>query len=135
MENIQDVVAIRNLLIASVNGTAVSAGLCAYKRTFGNVPDDKEKTYGQYIRKRISDIDPYDEDFGRLRYRLLTSEASIDTLFGRLQIAEGQCLLYSRGADHQDDRAHRHSDDGADGTDFVFWPPMKTLAREQGKIN
>ncbi len=135
MENIQDVFAIRNLLIASVNGTAVSAGLCAYKRTFGNFPDDKEKTYGQYIRKRISDIDPYDEDFGRLRYRILTGEESIDTLFGRLQIAEGQCLLYSRGADHQDDRAHRHSDDGADGTDFVFWPPMKTLAREQGKIN
>lgn len=135
IQDIQDVFAIRNLLIASVNGTAVSAGLCAYKVTFGKFPDDKEKTYGQYIRKRISDIDPYDEDFGRLRYRILTGEESIDTLFGRLQLAEGQCLLYSRGPDHRDDRAHRHSDVGVDGSDYVFWPPMKTLAREQGRIN
>ncbi len=135
MQDIQDVFAIRNLLIASVNGTAVSAGLCAYKTAFENFPDDKEKIYGQYLRKRISDVDPYDEDFGRLRYRMLTREESIDTLFGRLQLAEGQCLLYSRGADHQDDRAHQHSDDGTDGTDFVFWPPMKALAREQDRIN
>ncbi len=133
MQDIEDVFSIRNLLIASVNGTAVSAGLCAYKKTFGVFPDDKKQAYGQFIRKRISDVDPYDEDFGRLSYRLLR-RGSIDTLYGRLQLAAGQCLLYSRGSDHQDDRAARHSLVGAEGSDFVLWPPMKALAREQGKI-
>ncbi|MEE8458446.1 MAG: hypothetical protein V3S08_01160 [Phycisphaerales bacterium] len=137
MQDIQDVFDIRNQLIASVNGTAVAAGLCAYKKTFGVFPDNKEKGYGQFIRKRISDIDPYDEDFGVLGYRLLTSDQSIDTVWGRLTLAKGQCVLYSISANHVDDRAREHSDAHipVDGADFVFWPPIKTLAREQGKIN
>ncbi len=136
MQDIQDVFDIRNQLIASVNGTAVAAGLCAYKKTFGVFPDDKEKAYGQFIRKRISDIDPYDEDFGVLGYRLLTSDESIDTVWGRLTLAKGQCVLYSISADHVNDRAREHSDAhiAVDGADFVFWPPIKTLAREQGNI-
>ncbi len=137
MQDIQDVFDIRNQLIASVNGTAVSAGLCAYKKTFGVFPGDKEKAYGQFVRKRISDIDPYDEDFGVLGYRLLTRDESIDTLWGRLTLAKGQCVLYSISADYSDDRAREHSDAhvAVDGADFVFWPPIKTLAREQGKID
>lgn len=137
MQDIQDVFDIRNQLIASVNGTAVAAGLCAYKKTFGVFPDDKEKGYGQFIRKRISDIDPYDEDFGVLGYRLLTRDESIDTVWGRLTLPEGMCVLYSISADHEDNRAIQHSDSHVpvDGADFVFWPPIKTLARKQGKIN
>jgi hypothetical protein len=134
MQDIEDVFSIRNLLIASVNGTAVSAGLCAYKTTFGVFPNDKKQAYGQFIRKRISDVDPYDQDFGRLSYRLLTRPGSIDTLYGRLQLTAGQCLLYSRGPDHQDQRAAQHSLVGAEGSDFVLWPPIKALAREQGKL-
>ncbi len=134
MQDIEDVFTIRNLLIASVNGTAVAAGLCAYKTTFGVFPNDKKQAYGQFIRKRISDVDPYDQDFGRLGYRLLTRSGSIDTLYGRLQVAAGQCLLYSRGPDHQNDRATRHSLVGAEGSDYVLWPPIKALAREQGRL-
>ncbi len=136
IQDIQDVFDIRNQLIASVNGTAVAAGLCAYKKTFGVFPSDKEKAYGQFIRKRISDIDPYDEDFGVLGYRLLTRDESIDTVWGRLTLPKGQCVLYSISANQVDDHAHEHSDahTPVDGADFVFWPPIKTLAREQGNI-
>ena len=134
MQDIEDVFTIRNQLIASVNGTAVAAGLCAYRTTFGVFPDDKKQAYGQFIRKRISDVDPYDEDFGRLGYRRLGRSGSIDTLYGRLQVDAGQCLLYSRGPDHQNDRGARHSLVGAEGSDYVLWPPMKALARELGKI-
>ncbi len=131
MQDIQDAFSVRNQLITAVNGTAVAAGLCAYKLTYGNYPDDKEKVYGQFIRKLISDVDPYDQEFGRLRYRLLTRDDSVNTAFGRVSIDKGQCLLYSRGQNHADDRAREHRADGAVG-DLVLWPPLKALEREQG---
>jgi hypothetical protein len=133
MQDIEEAFSVRNQLIAAVNGTALSAGLCAYKQTYGVYPGDKEKLYGQSVRKLISDIDPYDRDFGPLRYRLPSRPESIDTAAGRLRIEDGECLLYSIGQDHTDERARRHSDDGADG-ELVLWPPIRAVSREQGLL-
>ena len=133
MQDIEEAFSVRNQLIAAVNGTALSAGLCSYMRDLGVYPGDKEKLYGQAVRKIISDIDPYDRDFGPLRYRLLSRSDSIDTSAGRLRLEEGACILYSLGQDHVDDRARQHSDDGADG-DLVLWPPIRALSREQGLL-
>jgi hypothetical protein len=133
MQDIEEAFSVRNQLIAAVNGTAVSAGLCAYKLTYGVYPGDKEKLYGQSVRKMISDIDPYDESYGRLRYRLLSRSESIDTGAGRLRLDEGECILYSLGQDHTDGRARQHSDDGADG-ELVLWPPIRAVSREQGLL-
>jgi hypothetical protein len=134
MQDIKGAFSVRNQLIAAVNGTALSAGLCAYKLTYGVYPDDKEKLYGQSVRKNISDIDPYDEEYGHLRYRLLSGAETIDTGAGRLRLDDGACILYSLGQDHSDDRARRHSDDGADG-DLVLWPAIRALSRELGLID
>jgi hypothetical protein len=134
MQDIAEAFSVRNQLIAAVNGTALSAGLCAYKLTYGVYPDDKEKLYGQNVRKRISDVDPYDEEYGPLSYRLLSGAETIDTPVGRLRLDDGMCILYSLGQDHRDDRARRHSDDGADG-DLVLWPAIRALSREQGLID
>jgi hypothetical protein len=134
MQDIEGAFSVRNQLIAAVNGTALAAGLCAYKRNYGVYPDDKEKIYGQYVRKIISDIDPYDEKYGALRYRLLSRSESITTRAGLLRLDDGACILYSRGQDHSDGRAGRHSDDGAEG-DLVLWPAIRALSREQGLID
>jgi hypothetical protein len=133
MQDIEEAFSVRNQLIAAVNGTAISAGLCAYKQIYGVYPGDKEKLYGQAVRKIISDIDPYDQNFGPLRYRLLSRPESIDTAAGRLRLEDGACILYSLGQDHSDDRASRHSDDGADG-ELVLWPPIRAVSREQGLL-
>ena len=130
VQDIAGIFSVRNQLIAAVDGTAVAAGLCAYHRTLHVYPDKTEKTYGMFVRKLISDIDPFDEEFGELRYRLLSARESIETLDGRLRLEAGQCILYSNGQDHQDGHAREHSDDGAAG-DLVLWPPIKALAREQ----
>jgi hypothetical protein len=134
MQDIAEAFSVRNQLIAAVNGTAVAAGLCGYRKTYNVYPDDKEKTYGQFVRKVISDIDPFDEEFGRLRYRRVDSRDTIDAGPGRLRLEAGECILYSKGQDHQDGRAREHTDDGAAG-DLVLWPPIKALAREQKLID
>ena len=133
MQDIEEAFSVRNQLIAAVNGTAISAGLCAYKRIYGVYPDDKEKLYGQAVRKMISDVDPYDKDYGPLRYGLLSGPESVDTAAGRLRLDAGECILYSLGQDHSNDRARRHSDDGADG-DLILWPPIRAVSRERGLL-
>lgn len=131
IQDIADVFVVRNQLFAAATGTAVSAGLCAYKKTFGVYPDDKEKLYGQFIRK-ITDIDPYDEQFGPLRYKLLTKRQPIDTPAGRLWVEPGECILYAIGSDHLDNQAAESSPDATTG-DYVLWPPLRGLERKQKK--
>ncbi len=130
IEDLEEAFAMRSRLVTAVNGTAIAAGLCAYKATFGVYPDDKEKLYGQFVRRRISDIDPYDQQFGPLHYRLLDARTSLDTRWGRLWLDKGQCILYSVGADHADGRAVEHVGDASAG-DLVIWPPIRTLLRQQ----
>ena len=95
---------------------------------------DKEKAYGQFVRKTISDIDPYDENFGRLRYRFLGRGEQIDTSLGRVSVDADECILYSKGADQSDGRGRAHTATGEDG-DLVLWPPLKQFARDQGLID
>lgn len=130
MQDIASVFELRNQLVAAVNGTAVSAGLCGYKKRFGVYPDDKEKLYALFVRKNISDVDPYDRAYGNLQYRFVTKRESVDTLGGRVWIDADQGLLYSRGQNNKDDRGTQHAETG-DG-DIVLWPPIRALSREQG---
>ncbi len=130
IEDLEEAFAMRSRLVVAVNGTAIAAGLCGYKATYGVYPDDKEKLYGQFVRRRISDIDPFDQQFGPLRYRLLDARTAIDTRWGRLWLDKGQGILYSVGADHSDGRAAEHVSDASAG-DVVIWPPIRALLREQ----
>ena len=132
VENVAVLFDIRNRLIAEVNGTAMAAGLCGYFKTFGAYPDKSEKLYGQSARKR-SDSDPFHRELQALRYYQLPSRHAVDTPAGRVWVEAGQAVLWSQGLDLEDQRAARHTNDGASG-DLVMWPPIKALERAQGLI-
>lgn len=133
LANIENLFLKRNQLVAMVNGTAMAAGLCAYKQQYGTYPNDAEKTYGQFVRKSISDIDPFDKSYGTFRFRRLDSDQSVDTPAGRVWIKAGEALLYARGVDHADNMASNHTEDGSNG-DIVIWPPIRALEREAGLV-
>lgn len=133
IQDIQSLFPLRNVLVASVNGTAMAAGICAYMNELGTAPDDAPKIYSMYIRK-LSDADPFDLYYGPFRFRLVRSEEPVDTAQGRIRVPSGNVLLYSKGQNLEDDRARQHTGDGAAG-DIVFWPPVRALLREQGRID
>ena len=130
MQNIEDVFSVRNQLVAGVSGTIMAAGLSAYNKELGNYPDNEEKLYGQNVRK-ITDIDPYDLEYGHLSYFRLERREALDTPNGRLWLKDGDGVLYSLGVDNEDGRAKEHTDTGVE-YDLVLWPPIKALSREQG---
>jgi hypothetical protein len=136
LENLSGVFAVRNTLVADVNGTAMAAGLCAYKKVYGSYPDDAEKLYGQSVRKP-SDSDPWDKRLDTFRYRLLSSRTAVsvngDELWIEASSENSQALLYSLGQDHEDNRGARHSNDGATG-DILLWPPVRVMQREAGLV-
>jgi hypothetical protein len=129
LENLSNVFAIRNTLVADVNGTAVVAGLCGYKKTFGTYPDSQEKTYTQFMRKP-NDSDPFDKLLRAFKYKLLSSRQAVEVDGDTIWIEAGEALLYSQGQDHEDGRAATHSTGGVEG-DMLIWPPIKVLARAQ----
>ena len=122
----------RNRLIVEIDGTVLAAGLCGYYRKHDNWPKDREMAYVTFIPKRF-DFDPYDKDYGRLLFRYLGSrKEAIDSEYGRVY-ATG-CLLYARGSDNEDENGRVHDPDGTE-TDFVIWPPLRELARQQELID
>jgi hypothetical protein len=121
---------LRRRLIAEIDGLVTCTGLCGYRRSFGEYPDDIEKAYTTYFPKRF-DFDPYDKQYRNFIYRRLAEKVAIDTVMGRLW-AEG-ALLYGRNDNHEDDRAKNHAEGGPSG-DFVLWPPIRHAARAQGLI-
>ncbi|MHC5003400.1 MAG: hypothetical protein ACYTJ0_09780 [Planctomycetota bacterium] len=133
VQDIKTLFPLRNQLVAEVNGTAMAAGLCAYRSAFGSYPSNAVNIYSQFIRKR-TDTDPFDREFGRFKYRQLDERHAIDTPVGRVWVEEDGALLWSLGQDNEDGRAREHTPDGASG-DLVVWPPIRALAREQGLID
>ena len=122
----------RWVLAVQINGTATSAGLCGYYLEFRKTwPRDIERAYAVFANKRF-DFDPFDKKGGHLGFRDLgASTETIDTPVGRVKVKG--CMLWSRGADHEDGGGTNHTDDGSAG-DILVWPPLRSLAREQGII-
>jgi hypothetical protein len=135
MQDIGDLFEIRNQLIAEVNGTAIAAGLCAYHRNFDSYPSGI-RLISQFAR-RLSNVDPYDTNFGLFQYRLIESSgrirsgAAVNTPYGQMRLQPGQALLWSVRRDHKNDRATDHTDDGLTG-DIVMWPPVRAWGRKNG---
>jgi len=132
LQNLSNVFAVRNTLVAEVNGTAVAAGLCGYKKNYQTYPDDKEKAYTQFMRK-VSDSDPFDKQLKPFKFNLLSARQSVDDDTRRIWLEPGECVLWSQGQDHEDNRAATHSFDAARG-DLVLWPPIKAVERAQGLL-
>jgi hypothetical protein len=122
----------REQLITNINGTIFSAGLCGYKRTFGEWPRDLAPIYSVYSVKRF-DFDPYDSGYGGLTYKQLSRKMTVASpSYGQLRI-DG-CVLYALGRDHIDDEGAESTSDGAVG-DIVVWPPLRQLARDAKLID
>lgn len=132
VENVAVLFEIRNRLIVEVNGTAMAAGMAAFKRQSGNWPSFLDQTYGALARKR-SDSDPYDRELQPFKFKIVDKRQSVDTPEGRVWIEPGTPLMWSQGQDHENQLAVQHTDDGLTG-DIVLWPPIKTLQREAGLI-
>ena len=129
--------ALRDAVIAEVNGTVVAAGLCGYYRDFKNTwPKSPERAYAVSIPKRF-DFDPYEKSDAKpkmvphLKYRALSARQAITTPYGPVW-ATG-CMLWAVGANHEDDNGATHSVDGSVG-DLVLWPPVRALARQEGLL-
>lgn len=122
----------RDVVIAEVNGTTMSAGLCGYFQEFKQTwPKDRERAYAVFFQKRY-DFDPFDKEYGRLQYRFLGSEKqAIETPLGRVW-ATG-AMVWALGANHEDNEGITHSTDASVG-DLLIWPPVRALARQEGLL-
>ena len=132
VQDMHEAFSIRNRLIAEVNGTAMAAGLCAYHAEHGRYPDKTEKIYTAQVR-RSSDTDPFSQEFDVFRYRYVRDRTPVDAGRQRIWIEPGNGLLYSVGANHEDDRAAVHAVHGQSG-DLLLWPPARALLRAQGGV-
>jgi len=130
VKDIEELFALRRRLVAEIAGLVTATGLCGYRESFGEYPDDIEKAFTTFFPKRF-DFDPYDREYRAFIYRRLSERAAVDTGWGRVW-AEG-ALLYGRNDDHEDDRGRVHSEGGPSG-DFVMWPPLRQAARAQGLL-
>ncbi|MAB81982.1 MAG: hypothetical protein CMJ24_00920 [Phycisphaerae bacterium] len=131
VRDLEEVFRAREQLITNINGTIFSAGLCGYKKTFGDWPRDFSGVYSVYSVKRF-DFDPYDSDYGGLTYKKLSSKKTVESPYGQLRI-DG-CMLYVLGSDHIDDQGAESTNDGAVG-DIIVWPPLRQLARDAKLID
>ena len=121
----------RERLITNINGTILAAGLCNYHATYKAWPSDLSPVYSVGAIKRF-DFDPYDRDYGRMRYMRISSKRALDTDYGRVWVTG--CMLYALGRDHTDDGAVVSSIDGGSG-EIIIWPPTRQLAREEKLID
>lgn len=132
VEDMEQAFAWRNVLIAEINGTVMSAGICGYYQEFKKTwPKDRERAYAVFFQKRF-DFDPFDKGYGRLQYRFLGAEKqAIETPLGRVW-ATG-AMVWALGANHEDNNGESHSTDGSVG-DLLIWPPVRALARKEGLL-
>lgn len=127
----------RNVTIAEINGTVVTAGICgSYRDSKNTWPKDVERAYATSMPKR-SNFDPFAKIIEGVKrsyplvYRTLPQRLAIDSQYGRVW-ATG-CILLAVGKNAEDDSGATHSIDGSVG-DLVLWPPVRALARKEGLL-
>ncbi|MBM4113494.1 MAG: hypothetical protein FJ253_09035 [Phycisphaerae bacterium] len=129
---------LRRRLIAEVNGTAMAAGLSAFRRAEGSWPNLGAMVFPTYAMKRMS-YDPFVKHLdgrnmptqGVLSYRMLSSPTKVVTEWGDLQLSD--FVLYALGFNLHDDDGFEHTRDGKGG-DLVLYPALRAVARQQGKL-
>jgi hypothetical protein len=128
----QRVFALRMRVIAEIDGTCVSMGLCGFRMENGKQwPRDINQVFPQFALRRMN-MDPYSKKYGAFEYRDVGSKPqAIDTAWG--QVTATGALLWSLGGDHEDGNTAKH--DPPDGVgDIVMWPPPRQLAQKAGLI-
>ncbi len=129
MRDLQSLFEARKRLIANINGTAVAAGLCAYRNDYQHTwPGKIKEAYAVHVVKRMN-FDPFDKRGEALGYKILSSPRKVQLPNGSLDV-DG-VMLWAIGSDNKDDDGARHTDDGS-SHDLLLWPPVRELARESG---
>ena len=131
VNDLDDAFRARERLVANINGTIVSAGLCGYHQTFQEWPTTLAPVYAVFAIKRF-DFDPYNKDYGKFVYKRLGSRRAVDTDYG--QVWATGCMLYSVGKNHSDDQGRSSSVESETG-DLLLWPPARQLARNEGMLD
>jgi hypothetical protein len=128
--DIDQLFGLRRRLVAEFCGLVVGCGLVAYRDQYSDWPNAIKMAYSEIFPKRF-DFDPYDREYGAFRYEYLGSRTrGIETATERVE-ASG-CLLYAVNDDNVSNNAARHAEGGNLG-DFVLWPPIRSLMREQAQ--
>jgi len=134
---------LRLRVIAELNGTALAAGLCGFRKENGSQwPRDLGQIFPLYAVKKM-DLDPYSRKYGTFLYRELGEKGQpAETKWGQVQVT-GACI-WSLGVDSADGGAAKHEDtDGTRGGngaiqaaegDLIIWPPPRQLAQKAGLI-
>jgi len=130
VKDIDEIFERRRRLIAEYNGTVISAGLVGYHRQLNTWPDQLLKAFTQFFPKRCN-FDPYNKSYEGFAYEYLGSRTkSVDSEGERVEVTG--CVLYALNADNESNGASRHAA-GGKADDFVLWPPLRAVARGQGK--
>lgn len=146
--DLQRVFDLRLRVIAELNGTALAAGLCGFrKENGGQWPRDLGQIFPLYAVKKM-DMDPFSRKYATFLYRDLGDAGQpVATRWGQVQ-ASGACI-WSLGVDHADGGASKHESGedmrGTDGLsvftvigppegDLIVWPPPRQLAQKAGLI-
>ncbi len=127
-KDLESIFALRKRANAELNGLVLTCGLCAWHRDLGTWPRSLDQSYSQFVRKRF-DYDPFDPQYGRWQYDLLSAPKTVDSQeFGRVELTGA--LLYAMGYDKENSGGVAATDDGLSG-DFIAWPPLRAVARQQ----
>ncbi len=148
---IEELFPLRHDMVVKQHGIASAAGVAGYqKRDGGKLVIGKQATGAPISLKQVQPSfvlsedmlsDPQDTDGEKLQYFVVTNREAIRTNTlkrftirtgaGPAILVEGWPVLYSIGWDGVDDEAKHHvTKQGEDG-DFIFWPPVEIIAREQ----
>ncbi|MDA1105014.1 MAG: hypothetical protein O2855_00265 [Planctomycetota bacterium] len=127
IQDLQEFFAARKRVIASINGTALAAGLCSYRWSYeGRWPSAVKAAHAAHIVKRF-DFDPFDKQGQTLSYRTFEGSKNLQVPGGSVSVPE--VMLWSLGMDGKNDNLSSHTDDGSKG-DILLWPPVRELQRE-----
>jgi hypothetical protein len=140
--DLQRVFDLRLRVIEELNGTALAAGLCGFrKENGGQWPRDLGQIFPLYAVKKM-DMDPYSRRYATFLYRDLGERGEpIATKWGQV-LATGACI-WSLGADHADGGASKHdagdalpasATQGPPEGDMIVWPPPRQLAQKAGLV-
>jgi hypothetical protein len=128
VNDIKDVFRLRKELLSQVRGTIASAALCYYRNARGQFPPQLVALYPDPLSQRYSK-DVFDEQMRPLQYVLVKGRTAIDIDTERRWVPADDCILYSLGANMDNDSKDIGHPVHGDDMDLLFWPPVKSLLR------
>ena len=128
VNDIKDVFSLRKQLLSQVRGTIASAALCFYRNTRGQFPPQLVALYPDPLSQQFSK-DVFDDQLRALQYIRVKSRTAVDIGADRRWVAADDCILYSIGANMDNDSKEMGHPVHGDDMDSLYWPPVKSMLR------